>query len=200
MARPTPAAFHEVAPGIPGLPPGVCADLLREALDCCATATRQERAASEDAVRGGSPARRLFTHPGGPRQTSVYSDPALLKALTHRWGRPVVQTGSLGSYSYYVTAGDHLALHRDIDGCDLAVITCLCDMGEADGGGRLLLYPGRWRETLSSIRSTSDAGVVPITLRPGYSLVVFGGLVPHAITPVLTGQRRIVSLLCFRLT
>src|SRR5690348_16144993 len=112
--RPTEFQFHYLVPGIPGQAPGICADLLREALDFCETAERQEQASGEDAVRGGSPARRLFTHHGGPRQTAVYGDPALLNALSRKWGGTVVPTGTLGSYSYYVAPGDHLALHRDI--------------------------------------------------------------------------------------
>ena len=46
-------------------------------------------------------------------------------------------------------AGDHFALHRDVPGCDLAVITCLCDTGSGAGaGGALRLYPDRRLETL----------------------------------------------------
>jgi hypothetical protein len=115
-------------------------------------------------------------------------------------GHDLAPTGQVGSYSYYLRAGDHLALHRDVVGCDLAVITCLCDTGGGAGpGGTLLLYPGRNLETLGVIRATPEQGAIAVSLSPGHSLVLLGGIVPHSVSPVTEGQRRVVSLLCFQL-
>jgi hypothetical protein len=49
------------------------------------------------------------------------------------------------------------------------------------------------------IHETPDHGAAAAALSPGHSLVLLGGVVPHAVSPVTEGQRRVVSLLCFQL-
>ena len=187
---------YAVVGGIPGQDRNICSALLREALASSNTAIRQEQPAGIDRFRGGSPARCLFTQTGGTQQQAVYLSRSLQQSLVAMMGRTVAPTGEAGSYSYYVRAGDHLALHRDVPGCDIAVITCLCDTGGA--GGALQLYPGRQTEALDEIHANPEQGAVLVALLPGYSLVLLGGSVPHAVTPVAEAQRRVVSLLCFR--
>src|SRR5262249_3511959 len=107
-------------------------------------------------------------------------------------------TGSLGTYSYYVRAGDFLDIHRDIVECDVAVISCLSDGQAGDGeGGRLCLYPDRLFEALSSIRATPELGAVKLRLDPGQTVVLYGGVLPHTLLRVAEGQTRIVSVLCY---
>ena len=174
--------------------------LLDEAMERRLSA-HENRVAEPDAVefRGGSPDRCFLSAPGGAAQDSFYLAPALHAALTRVSGLTVVPTGSRGTYSYYCRAGDFLGLHRDIDTCDLAVITCLHDgpVSAADSGA-LCLYPDRAREPLSAIRSSPLTGRALIRLAPGHSIVLLGGIVAHRLLPVVAGQNRVVSVLCFR--
>jgi hypothetical protein len=163
------------------------------------TARVSDVAESDDEeVRGGSPARRLASAPGGSVQDAFYASSWVLGFLNDVAGVPLVPTGERGTYSYYVRPGDHLALHRDIVTCDLAVITCLRDTYGSAGGGLLCLYPARHAEPLSAIRATPDRGAVTVRLEPGQTIVMFGGIVPHRLTPVDAGQERIISILCYR--
>lgn len=115
-------------------------------------------------------------------------------------GADAQPTGGLGTYSYYERQGDYLELHRDVVTCDVSVITCLHDVPEPTGsGGALCLYPDRTQEPISAIRATPDQGAHLIRLMPSQTLVMLGGVVPHALLPVTSSQLRIVSVLCYRL-
>lgn len=150
-------------------------------------------------VRGGSPARRFLSSSGGDIQDAFYNADWMLSFLREVTGTPVVPTGARGTYSYYARPGDYLALHRDIETCDLAVITCLHENPDPEGeGGALGLYPTRIFEPLSAIRATPQQEVVTVRLQPGQTIVMFGGVVPHTLLPVVAGQVRIVSVLCYR--
>jgi hypothetical protein len=150
-------------------------------------------------VRGGRPARRFRNAPGGPLLGAFYNASWVLDFLREMTCPSVRPTGETGTYSYYVHPGDFLALHRDIVTCDIALITCLSN-GTACGGdgGKVCLYPGRFSEPLSAIRTTPNAGVMKLLLEPGQTLVMYGGIVPHALLPVAEGQARIVSVLCYQ--
>ena len=111
---------------------------------------------------------------------------------------PVAPTGSCGTYSYYCRPGDYLTIHRDIATCDVAVITCLEEEGIASSGGKLCVYPSRVHESLAQVRRDPTRGALPLRLAPGETVVLFGGLVPHCTLPVVAGQNRVVSLLCYR--
>lgn len=151
-----------------------CAALLCEAQEqlTMAQATDQEVDDGEE-VRGGTPARRFLSAPAGPVQTAFYQSPELADCLGDICGFAVAPTGKQGTYSYYVRPGDHLALHRDIRACDLAVITCLYDDVKIGftpdalcNGGILSLYPDRISEPLSAIRATPEQNAVNLsTLR-----------------------------------
>ena len=182
---------------LPGLPHP--AALLNEAVSLARHSERQhhDNDASEDG-RGGAPARRLFSSPGGAIQNAGYAGNELQQFVADVVGAPVRPSGGQGTYSYYVRPGDYLGLHRDIEECDVAVITSLCDAGGAGGSGALVLYPKRISEPLSQIRSMPDAGSISVHLRPGQTIVLLGGYVPHATMPMGRGQKRIISVLCFR--
>ena len=175
-------------------------ELLAEALAQLPVANAcQVLVGDSEEVRGGRPRRKFINGPGGPVQQAFYSSPWVidfLRGLTHS---KLTLTGGCGTYSYYVRPGDYLDIHRDIVACDVAVISCLSEAPSAVGdGGRLCLYPERLFEPLSSIRATPERGAVKVRLDPGQTIVLYGGIVPHALLKVAEGQARIVSVLCYR--
>jgi hypothetical protein len=175
--------------------------LLAEAVELSLQATEGNVAISDDEqVRGGRPARRFLNASGGPLQDALYGAPWLLELLRGISCPTLTPTGPRGTYSYYARPGDYLAIHRDIVTCDLAAITCLSDISDAaHEGGMLCLYPERIVEPLSAVRATPEAGAVKLRLTPGQTLVMYGGIIPHALLPVAEGQVRIVSVLCYRI-
>ncbi len=178
----------------------VCPRLLEESRRCLCGAVASTVGDSDDQeVRGGNPARRFISAPGGDEQSAFYRDPETARFLAGICNAPVRRTGDNGTYTYYARAGDHLALHRDIETCDIAVVTCLLDRHrEGSVGGVTRYYPARQHEPLSAIRATPDSGAVHLRLPVGPTMVMFGGLVPHLIEPLAPGELRIVSILCFR--
>ena len=92
-----------------------------------------------------------------------------------------------------------LDLHRDICTCDLSVLSLLYEEMPTRGPlGRLRLYPGRRTESLASIRRTPERGAVDVSLKPGQTAVLFGGLIPHLVSRMTPGQVRVLSVLCYR--
>lgn len=149
-------------------------------------------------VRGGMPGRRLYSAGAGPKQDAFYHDPRLALLLGDLCGMMVRPSGSRGSYSYYVVPGDYLALHRDVDTCDVTLITCLHDTSDPQSAsGALMLYPERLLDPLSEIRARPDDGAVVVKLLAGQSVILLGGVVPHCVLPVGDGQARVISALCF---
>ena len=150
-------------------------------------------------VRGGNPARRFISAGGGEEQAGFFHNPETKRFLTGISNARVRPTGKRGTYTYYARPGDHLALHRDIETCDIAVVTCLLD-NHRDGstGGLTCSYPDRQHEPLSRIRTKPGDGAVSVRLPVGSTMVMFGGLVPHLIEPLTSSELRIVSILCFR--
>jgi hypothetical protein len=178
------------------------AALLRaEAVQLLPTAEEIDVAADDYADwRGGKPARRFLSASGGRVQDALYQAGWLHEWLAGQLGRRVEPSGPRGTYTYYSRPGDFLALHRDIDVCDVAVITCLHDgPAQVTGAGSLYLYPQRTDEPLSRIRAEPGNGRLELRLMPGQTLVLRGGVVPHALAPVAPNQARIISVLCFRL-
>ncbi|HEX8129812.1 MAG TPA: hypothetical protein VF527_11980 [Pyrinomonadaceae bacterium] len=165
-----------------------------EALECDIPVSDKEE------VRGGVPARRFLNAMGGPVQDAFYRAPWVLDFLRQLTAPSLVPTGVRGTYSYYVRTGDFLAIHRDIQTCDLAVITCLQDGAAVEGdGGSLCLYPERFLEPLSAVRSTPEEGALRLRLDVGQTIALCGGIVPHTLLPVAEGQERIVSVLCYHI-
>jgi hypothetical protein len=153
----------------------------------------------QEELRGGKPPRRFLNSPGGTVQAEFYYAGWMRRFVRQITGIEMTPTGSSGSYSYYVRPGDYIGLHRDIITCDLAVISCLFDNAHpAIQGGTLCLYPERIYEPLSSIRASLQQGPVPVKLIPGQTILMFGGTVPHWVLPVVEGQKRIVSVLCYQ--
>jgi len=184
--------------GLPGL--SSKADLLEESRLCLDRAVSSAVAESDgEERRGGTPARRFVSAGGGQRLAAFYLNPELAEFLSRICNAPVRPSGDSGTFTYYARPGDHLALHRDIDTCDLAVITCLLDRHrEGSSGGLTRYYPARQHEPLSRIRATPTHGAVSVRLPVGHTMVMFGGLVPHLIVPLAAGELRVVALLCFR--
>lgn len=147
--------------------------------------------------RGGRPARAYRSAPGGAIQDAFYGSVGLSDIVSWATGRTCAPTATRGTYNYYARVGDHLSLHRDVDGCDVAVITCLHRRsGSAGGGGYLSLYPHCADLPLSAARSASSTHLVD--LAEGETLIMLGGIVPHRLEPLRSGDSRIVSVLCFR--
>jgi hypothetical protein len=151
-----------------------------------------------DDIRGGTPPRRLMALSAGPALNGLYSDSALRETLSRLCGARVAPRGPEGSYSIYARPGDYLGLHRDMDQCDVALITVLEDTAAPGEGGALVIYRQRRKEKLATIRARPHAGAEAVYARPGQSILLAGGLVPHCVTPTVPGQVRIISALCFR--
>ena len=148
-------------------------------------------------IRGGAPRRRFLNSSGGVFQRSFYHSPWLIDFL-RRLTTPVLEpTGGNGTYTFYTRDGDFLDIHRDVVACDVAVITCLRNGGGTQGG-ELCLYPERINEPLSSIRATPEEGTLKVRLEERQTIVMYGGVVPHALLAMAKGQSRIVSVLCYR--
>ncbi len=150
-------------------------------------------------IRGGAPRRKFLSSAGGEYQRAFYQSDWLLKFLRELTLPFLQPTGEYGTFSYYARTGDFLEIHRDISACDVAVITCLENKFGADkSGGKLCLYPNRTHELLSKIRDTPEECAYKIFLEDGQTLVMYGGIVPHALLPVAEDQSRTVSVLCYQ--
>jgi hypothetical protein len=145
--------------------------------------------------RGGVPPRQLSTAPGGPAQDKFYWSPYLCGFLSRMCGVPIKPSGSRGSYSYYVAPDDHLGLHLDIVTCDVTVISVLADSSR-DLGGALAVQRGNVGVPLSVLRRSAHVGEEVVKAHAGSTIVILGGLVPHRVLPITTGQR-VISALCF---
>jgi len=147
--------------------------------------------------RGGSPARRFASGQGGPLQHAFYAAPWLSEFLRDLAGVAVHPTGDQATFSYYVSPGDFIDVHRDIETCDLAVITCLLDSAPERTSGSLCVYPDRVKEPVRAIRASRGDTFERVHLAPGQTIVLLGGIVPHRLEPVGEGQQRVVSVMCF---
>jgi hypothetical protein len=176
--------------------------LQAEAFEAAPTASTVWVPSPIDDARGkGDPDRWLDMAPGGASLYQHYHGPRIRRLLGELTGLRATPSGDQAGYSFYRRAGHHLGLHRDIDACEIAVITCVYDERPPDGGGSgaLLLYPSRSGESLAEIRHTPERGALSVTLTPGDSLVLLGGQIPHRLLPVRAGHTRIVAPLCYRL-
>lgn len=149
--------------------------------------------------RGGLPPRRFFSSGGGPVQDALYQAPALQAMLSELIGTPVRPSSNRASYSYYCRPGDHLALHRDVERCDISVIVVVSENTKPhEPGGELVVYPDYIDDPLSTVRRAPERGAVPLKLAAGETLILAGGMVPHVVRPVVAGQYRITAPLCFQ--
>lgn len=153
--------------------------------------------AASDATegRGGAPARNFISASGGALHWELHGTAQMARALARLCGLDVAAFGG-GTYSYY-EPGDFLALHRDVERCDLATITCLSDAAGGAARGGLVVYPDFTTAPLSAVRARGRAAGVPVALRPGDTAVLLGGIVPHEVAAV-EGER-VVAVMCYRL-
>jgi hypothetical protein len=175
--------------------------LVNEALSRFKTAVEVDVEVSDgEDWQGGNPARRFLAAAGGEVQTAFYQDPSVHDLLAQLCGVALRPSGACGGFTYYSRPGDHLALHRDVERCDVTVITCLEETHPEGTAGKLVVYPDRVNDPLSALRDTPNDGAVPQMLLPGQTILLFGGIVPHQILPVAENQVRIVSILCYEAT
>lgn len=151
------------------------------------------------AERGGTPKRKFRSVGGGPVQNAIYASNKLLSHLSDRTGMQIEPSGQRGTYTFYAEENDYLDIHRDVDECDLTLITCLhSTIPQNSAHGLLYLYPERRSESLSSIYKDRFWGYRSICLKPGQSILLQGGIVPHGVNPIKANQRRIISALCYK--
>ena len=146
----------------------------------------------------GRPKRKLKTSPGGVLQDSIYQSPRLINYLEKITGYSIIPTGQRGTYSFYLEEEDFLDIHRDINSCDLTLITCLKSNIKNSSSGSLYLFTGRKNDTMSSLYRNRNWGYETIQLRVGQSILIEGGILPHGVNPLERGDQRIISALCFR--
>lgn len=177
-----------------------CRRLLQEASGRLEQATESRvTGVDKEEIRGGNPARRFVSTPGGQEQMCLYQCSSTINRLSELCGTSVRPTGKCGTFTFY-RPGDFLSLHRDIESCDVSVITCLLDRHEPHSrGGMTQLYPHRQSEPLSQVRATPGRGGLQLRLPVGSTLVFLGGLIPHLIETLGPKDLRIVSILCYRL-
>jgi hypothetical protein len=173
---------------------------MQEAQAAYAESTRQENTDGDGAEgRGGMPPRALQSAGGGGVQDALYAAPGLHALLSAHCGARIVPSGNRGSYSYYVQPGDFLDTHLDVDTCDVTLITVLHDDTDPrDRAGGLAVYPGMLGAPLSEIRAAPERGMALIKARPGQSILLLGGLLPHRVEPLGAAGQRVISALCFR--
>jgi hypothetical protein len=150
-------------------------------------------------IRGGQPARQIVCVEGGPRQDELFGSLALQSFVANEVKLPIRSCGMRASYSIYTGPQAHLDIHRDVPGCDLALITCLYDSDPLGGEGAVDLWLDDLTTPLREIRAHVQRRRSRLALLPGDSLLIHGGMIPHRIPPPGTDRLRVVSLMCFEI-
>lgn len=171
--------------------------LQREAAQAEAGAVEIGVPPTGDGETRGYADRWLATAVGGPALDSLLCAPAVLGLLAELTGLAWQPNGRYGTYSYYRAPGHFIGVHRDVQGCELALITCIRDTGGA--GGDLIVYPGGAGRRLAEVRAAPDRGARRVAVAPGDSVVLLGGIIPHLVTPLGEGHVRVVAPLCYQL-
>ena len=118
--------------------------------------------------------------------------------MAFTWRQMPAGTGGRGSYSYYTRPGDHLDLHVDVQRCDVTLITVLQDSTPRDEqGGALATWSNHIGAPLHSIRESAAPPTATIKVPRGSSVVLLGGILPHAVLPIGASGTRVISPLCF---
>lgn len=173
------------------------AEMLEEALRGEGRADEVASGIDTEEVRGGSPARRMVCVEGGEILDELYAARALMDFVADEVGMAVRRCGMRASYTIYDGAASHLDVHRDVQGCDIALVTCLHDSNPSKGGGAIDLWLDDLATPLGEIRAHPDRGRSRLRLAAGDSLLIHGGLVPHRVPPCGGDRLRVVSLMCF---
>ena len=150
-------------------------------------------------VRGGTPARSIQSVAGGPVQDALFGSHALSAFVAQQVQAPIRPHGVRASYSIYAGEGAHLGIHRDVPGCDLALVTCLHDSDADAQGGAIDVWFDQTTAPLNEIRDRCDLGYTRLALQPGQTMLMHGGVLPHCIPPLRGDRVRIVSLMCFEM-
>lgn len=128
---------------------------------------------------------------------AVYAAPDLAQRISGLVGLAAQPTGTRGSYSFYDRPENFLGLHPDIHTCDVTLNVCLeRTAGATPEVGVVRLYPAAARAPLEDITATSPTR--DIVMRPGHAVVLFGGVIPHEVSPADDTFRRSIAVLCFR--
>jgi hypothetical protein len=146
--------------------------------------------------RGGFPARAYLSSPGRDLHWGLHGCQQMAETLAGVCGIGVSASGC-GTYSYYEQTGDFLAVHRDVEQCDIAVITSLTKCRMDCPAGELVVYPEFIREPLSAARRAGRSGGVSVPLDRGHTMILLGGILPHEVAPTSPGQERIVTINCY---
>ena len=147
--------------------------------------------------RGGFPARAYLSGPGRDLHWGLHGCQQMAETLASICGLGVSASGS-GTYSFYEQTGDFLAVHRDVEQCDIAVITSLTRCKMDCPAGELVVYPDFIREPLSTVRAAGRGAGISVPLDRGHSMILLGGILPHEVAPTSPGQERIVAINCYR--
>jgi hypothetical protein len=140
----------------------------------------------------------LGSGPGGPALDAWYRSPSLRAAISELCGTGLWPTGNRGSYSYYTRPGDHLDLHVDVERCDVTVIAVLQDStSPEDPGGELATWQTHIGRPLWEVRSSGAQPTSTVRAPVGSTIVILGGLLPHAVLPLGPTGTRVIAPLCF---
>lgn len=174
------------------------ASIRTEAADALRNSERQEWPEPRPADwRGGQPQRFLGGITAGPCMNEMFARRETVAMLRGLLGANLRCAGG-GSLTVYERPGDRLGLHRDIEACDVTLVTCLWEEGERREGV-LRVYPEYSALPLSMVPASRANLGLTVDLHAGDSAVLLGGVVPHEVTPMAPGQRRVVSLVCYQL-
>lgn len=173
--------------------------LWQEALSGPRRADAHPPGADAEQVRGGTPARRLISVEGGALQERLFSHPQIAALLGQHAGSPVRACGMRATYSIYDREGAHLDIHRDVVGCDLALIACLYDSAPDADGGATDVWCDDALTPLGTLRDGGGQAPTRVALQPGQAMLLHGGVLPHRIRPIAAGRLRVVSLMCFQI-
>lgn len=147
--------------------------------------------------RGGFPARAYLSGPGRDLHWGLHGCQQMAETLAGVCGLDLSASGS-GTYSFYEQPGDFLAVHRDVEQCDIAVITSLTRCRTDSPAGELVVYPDLIRQPLSSVRAAGRSAGTSVPLDRGHTIILLGGILPHEVAPTSPGQERIVTINCYR--
>ena len=179
--------------------PGALGRLLDEAITGPARLDVVADIADTEQVRGGRPDRRIRSIAGGALQCALFASPRLAAFVSGEVKSPVRPCGAQASYTIYRGDGSHLGIHRDVLGCDVALVTCLHDDAALEGGGALDVWFDDATTPLGVVRANPDVGRTRVALGTGDSMLIHGGVLPHRVPAMRTPRTRVVSLMCFEI-